>query len=134
MRVSMMMLLWLAAAAIVTYWISYFSDGAVQASGQTCYHVFERSFPLPDGFIAMCAVLAAVALRRQQPSAVLWGLLTAGGFFFLGLIDISYNLWNQMYAQHSVAMAIEAIINVCSLSLASGLSLFFWVYRRALGA
>ncbi|MGH8457251.1 MAG: hypothetical protein ACRETE_09725 [Stenotrophobium sp.] len=125
-------LLWLAALGIVLYWISYFTGGEVQASGENCYRMFERNFPLPDGFVALCAVLCALNLRRGREPALLWGLLTAGGFFFLGYIDIAYNLWNGMYAAISAPMAAEIVINIFSIGFAVWLSLFLWRNRRAL--
>ena len=64
-------LLWLAAAGIVAYWISFFAGGEVHASSDPCYLVFERNFPLPDGFVALCAVLCAEGLRRRAPFAAL---------------------------------------------------------------
>ncbi|MGH8460050.1 MAG: hypothetical protein ACRESS_00440 [Stenotrophobium sp.] len=123
-------LLWIAAIGIVLYWVSYFTGGEVQASGANCYRVFEQNFPLPDGFVALCAVLCALYLRRGNEHCLLWGLLTAGGFFFLGLIDIAYNLWNGMYAIFSAAMAAEIVINLFSLGFALWLSVFFWRNRR----
>lgn len=122
-------LLWLAALGIVLYWLSYFTGGEVQASGADCYRVFERNFPLPDGFVALCCVLCALALRRRSESALLWGLLAAGGWFFLGLIDIAYNLWNGMYAVLSAPMAAEIAINLFSLGFALWLCRFFWGQR-----
>jgi len=133
-RRGVMALLWLIAAAIVAYWLSFFFGGDVQASVDACYLVFQRSFPLPDGFVALCAILAAEALRRHRASSVLWMLLTAGGLFFLGLIDIHYNLGNGMYGVRNSAMALEAAINLACLGLATGLSAFAWRRRHALGA
>ncbi|WP_028079859.1 hypothetical protein [Solimonas soli] len=133
-RATVIVLLWLGATCIVAYWLAFFLGGSVQASSDACYLVFERSFPLPDGFVALCAVLAAEGLRRRRASAVAWALLTAGGFFFVGLIDINYNLGNGMYARHSGAMMLEMAINIACLVLAGGLSVFCWTRRRALGA
>ncbi|HWU69323.1 MAG TPA: hypothetical protein VN046_10620 [Stenotrophobium sp.] len=130
-RTTTIALLWIAAAGIALYWISYFTGGQVQASDDGCYHVFERNFPLPDGFVALCAVLCALNLRRGTEQSLLWGLLTAGGFFFLGFIDIAYNLWNGMYAIFSAAMAAEIVINLFSLGFALWLSAFFWRNRRS---
>jgi len=127
-------LLLLGALGIVAYWISYFTGGEVHASGALCYHVFERNFPLPDGFVALLSVLCAVALYQRRASAVLFGLLSAGGYYFLGLIDIAYNLWNDMYAQVSAPMMAEFAINVFCLGFATWLSVFLWGQRRALGA
>jgi hypothetical protein len=133
-RRGTIVLLWLAAAAIITYWLTFFTSGSVQAASDACYLVFERSFPLPDGFVALSAIVAAEGIRRQRPAGVLWALLTAGGFFFLALIDIGYNLDNGMYALRSAEMATETAINVACLAVAIWLTRFCWRYRRALGA
>ena len=54
-------LLWLAAAGIVAYWVSFFGGGEVHAAEDPCYLAFERNFPLPDGFVALCALVAVYA-------------------------------------------------------------------------
>lgn len=128
----MIVLLWAGALGIVAYWVSYFSGGEVHAADTLCYHVFERNFPLPDGFVALCCVLCALNLRRKKAPALLWGLLAAGGFLFLGLIDVSYNLWNGMYRKLNAAMAAEIVINMFCLGFAVWLSRFLWLNRRAL--
>lgn len=125
-------LLWLSAALILAYWLSYFGAGSVRASQAACYHLFERNFPLPDGFVALCAVLAALQLRRRRAAGLLWALLCAGGFCFLGLIDISYNLWNDMYRLRTAQMAGEALINLACLGMALCLSQRCWRWRRLL--
>jgi len=125
-------LLWVAAGGIVAYWISFFTGGEVHASADPCYLAFERNFPLPDGFVALCAVLAAEGLRRRKAEGLLWGLLAAGGFYFLGFIDTAYNLWNGMYAQRSAAMAAEVVINLFSFGFATWLVVFLWRGRREL--
>jgi hypothetical protein len=125
--------LWLAAAGIAAYWISFFSGGEVHASSDPCYLAFERNFPLPDGFVGLCAVLCAEGLRRRAAWALLYGLLAAGGFFFLGFIDVAYNLWNDMYRSIDAPMAAEIAINAFSLGFAAWLSAFLWRERRALG-
>ena len=127
-------LLWLTAAGIVLYWISFFGGGEVHAASDPCYLVFERNFPLPDGFVATACVLCAEGLRRRRGWAVLWGLIAAGGLYFLGLIDTAYNLWNDMYRTRSAAMAAEVAINLFCVTFATWLAAFLWRHRGALGA
>ena len=128
------LLLWLAAAGIVLYWLSFFGGGEVHAASDPGYLAFERNFPLPDGFVAVTSGLCAEGLRRRRGWAVLWGLLAAGGFYFLGFIDTAYNLWNGMYRTRSAAMAAEVAINVFCFTFATWLAAFLWRQRRALGA
>lgn len=124
--------LWISALGIAAYWISFFTGGEVHASSDPCYLAFEQNFPLPDGFVALCAVLTAVQLQRRRATAVLWGLLCAGGFFFLGLIDIAYNLWNDMYFHINGAMAAEILINIFCIGFATVLTMYLWRHRNAL--
>jgi hypothetical protein len=127
-------MLWLGAAGIILYWVSYFTEGQVHAAADACYHVFQRNFPLPDGFVALCSILCAQALRRRQGIAVLWGLLAAGGYLFLAFIDIAYNLWNGIYRMGNSAVSVEALINAFCIGIAAWLVYFLWHNRRSLDA
>lgn len=124
--------LWLGAVGIILYWVSYFTEGQVQAVSDACYDVFQRNFPLPDGFIALCSILCAEALRRRHGIAVLWGLLVAGGYLFLAFIDIAYNLWNGIYSVGNSAVSFEVLINVFCIGMAVWLIWFLWHNRRTL--
>jgi hypothetical protein len=112
--------------------VSYFTGGEVHAATDTCYHVFERNFPLPDGFVALCAVICAEQLRRGREAALFWGLLCAGGLFFLAWIDIAYNLWNDMYLRATASMAAEIVINLFCLGFGAALAAFLWRHRGAM--
>lgn len=125
-------LLALLSVGIAAYWTSFFLDGAVQASQEQWYLVFQRTFPVPDGAVALCAAISAVGLYRRRQWAVAWGLLAAGGLLFLGLIDTSFNLQNNIYARASGQVGAEIIINVFCLSLAPILALFLWRNRNHL--
>ena len=87
--------------------------------------------PLSGAF--QLRVLCAEGLRRRREWAVLWGLLAAGGFYFLGFIDTAYNLWNGMYRTRSAAMAAEVAINVFCFTFATWLAALLWKHRRTLG-
>lgn len=121
-------MLWVVAIGIIVYWISYFSEGSVHASADTYYHNFQRNFPAPDAMIALLCILCAESLRRIKPWCIFTGMAAVGGLLFLALIDISYNIWNDMYVVSSAAIGAEIIINIVCLSVAA--CLWFYLYKH----
>jgi hypothetical protein len=103
---------WVFAVGVVLYWLSFFLGGEVHAAENDCYLIFERNFPAPDVFTAIAGLVCAEGLRRGRSWAPVWGGVAAGGILFLGFIDVSYNVWNGMYARLSVAMLMENVINL----------------------
>lgn len=129
---SILTLLWLTAISIVAYWISYFNDGTVHSTAEQCYHVFERNFPAPDGMIALCAIATAIGLPGAREWSIYTGMTAVGGLLFLALIDIAYNLWNDMYANMNTGMVLETLINIACITVATALTRYLWVHRRQL--
>ena len=104
--------LWLFAVGVVLFWISFFWGGAVHASDDPCYVVFERNFVAPDLFTVLAGLICAEGLRRGKDWAVVWGGVTAGGILFLLGMDVSWNVLHGLYANFSFAMLTENMINV----------------------
>lgn len=121
-------MLWVVAIGIIVYWISYFTEGSVHASADVCYHSFQRNFPAPDAMIALMCILCAEGLRRIKPWSIFTGMAAVGGLLFLALIDISYNVWNDMYVMNSGAIGAEIIINIVCLGAAA--CLWFYLYKH----
>jgi len=129
---AMAVVLFVAGVGTILYWVAFFSSGAVQASSDPCYLVFERAFPAADGWTALCALVAAHALWRRRAHAVLFGIAAGSGFVFLGLMDVLYNLEHGMYALHSAEMAAEIVINVTCLTIGPAAIAYAWRARHAL--
>jgi hypothetical protein len=123
-------LLWLSVAGIAAYWLTFFSNVST-ASWDRCYVVFERAFPPADAVLALSAAAAAIALQRRRGGAVMWGLLAAGQFCFLGLLGAAYNLQHGGYG-FSLAMLAELWVNAFCLLSAVWLTTFLWRHRRML--
>jgi hypothetical protein len=121
-------LLWLFAIGVVLFWISFFGGGAVRASGDECYVVFERNFVAADLFTAMAGLVCAEGLRRGRDWARVWGGVAAGGILFLGFMDVSYNLLNGLYDHVSTAMIMENGINLYCFTF--GPFLIWYLLRR----
>lgn len=131
-RRALATILLLGGIGTVVYWVTFFTSGAVQATREPCYLAFERAFPAADGWTAVAAILAGVALLRRRPAAVLFAVAAGSGFVFLGLMDVLYNLEHGMYALWTAEMAGEIVINVFCLGvgpLAIGCA---WRWRRML--
>ena len=104
--------LWLFAAGVVLFWISFFWGGAVHTSDDECYIVFERNFVVADLFTALAGLICAEGLRRGRGWAVIWGGIAAGGILFLLFMDVSWNVLHDMYSNPSPAMLGENSINL----------------------
>jgi hypothetical protein len=120
------------AAIIVLYWVAWFSHRSLVASQHTRVYVnFEQAFPLADGFIVACLVLAAMSLRRGWPRALLFLLLGAGGGFYLFSMDVLFDLEHGIWFKGANG-AIEFAINVLTLCAAIALTRWTWSHRHAL--
>ncbi len=116
-------LLLVTAVATVAYWVDFFARGSVNVVEEDWYVKFERSFPVADGFMAVCAAVAAVGLLADRGWGVAVALVTAGALVFLGLMDVTFNLENRLYRflDTSWPMRAELVINVWSLGLGAAL-------------
>lgn len=123
-------LLLFTAVATVLYWVLYFTTGAVQAEASEVYKAFEDSFPPADMWMSACAVAAAVGMLRRRSWALLFGLLAASSLIFLGLMDVTYNVNQRMYARMTPEMILETVINVWTLGLGTLLIPFLWGRRH----
>lgn len=131
---SLAVILLIGAIGGSLYWVLFFTSGAVQASGHPCYLVFERAFPAADVWGIATALLAARGLWRGTAESVLFGIATGSAMIFLGLMDVLYNLENDMYAVVNPEMIAEIAINLFSLIVGPGTIAWVWRHRRALGA
>lgn len=118
----------LVVTAVVTaaYWLDFFLRGTVQAVPDDWYLRFERAFPVADGWMATCSLIAAVGLFTGRGYATVFGLLSAGALVFLGLMDLTFNLQNGLFRllPGSAQMWAEAVIIAWSLGLGSFLAVY----------
>jgi UDP-N-acetylmuramyl pentapeptide phosphotransferase/UDP-N-acetylglucosamine-1-phosphate transferase len=120
------------AAIIVAYWITWFTHRSLVASSNGSVYVnFEQAFPLADGFIVVFLLLAARALHQRSSSAVLFLLLGAGAGFYLGAMDVLYDIEHDIWSRGSNGLT-ELAINILTFSSASVLARWVWLHRREL--
>jgi hypothetical protein len=122
-------LMLLAALGTVAYWTAWFTTGAVRTADDAAYVAFENAFPLADGYMTLCYVVAAVHLLRGRASAVPVGIAAGSAMVFLGLMDTLFNLEHGKYATMTGEMAVETAINVGCLTFGPVTMIRLWNAR-----
>ncbi|MBS0278493.1 MAG: hypothetical protein JSR81_12795 [Proteobacteria bacterium] len=112
-------LLVLAAVVTAYYWWDYFTGGDVMVLKDRWYTAFESSFPVADGWLSLCALIAGIGFFLGRRAAPLFGLMAASAFFYLAAMDITFDVENGLYAMAAAsdAMKFEIFINVSCLIL-----------------
>lgn len=112
-------LLVIAAAVTVFYWWSYFTGGDVMTTHERWYTAFESSFPVADGWLALCMLVSGAGFLLQRRFATPWGLMAGSALLYLAAMDITFNVENGMYALASAndAMKFEVFINAATVVL-----------------
>ncbi|MBI3439748.1 MAG: hypothetical protein HY054_14065 [Proteobacteria bacterium] len=125
----------LIVGAIVTglYWWSYFTGGDVMATHERWYTAFESSFPVADGWMALCMAAAGAGfVMRRGWASPLW-LMAGSALIYLGCMDMTFNVENGMYALAAAndAMKFEVFINVTTLILGVWTLVASWPRQQA---
>lgn len=89
-------LLVVTGVGTVAYWLDFFLRGTVQAVSEDWYLRFQLAFPVADGWMALCSLVAGVGLLTGAAYATVFGLLAAGALVFLGFMDLTFNLRNGL--------------------------------------
>ena len=112
-------LLVISAIGLIYYWVDFYLRKGVQVIQEDWYLKFQKSFPVADMWLAVCALLGAVGLLTEQNYGLLFSLLAASSLIFLALMDITFNIKNKLYrlVGESREMVFEVVINLWSLLL-----------------
>ena len=107
------------AAGLFLYWVLYFTAGVAPPNPPPGYFVFQNSFTYADLILAVLLTRAATYLLGNDPIRRVIGrglsLVCAGALLFLGGLDISFNLQNEIYLTWSFDMALETLVNIWCL-------------------
>jgi hypothetical protein len=130
-------LMLLTAVGIVLFWIVFFADLDAQrastfASRSEVWFAWELSFPLADAWVALAATAGAIGLWRDRPAGLLFGLVSAGGLVFLGLIDLLFFLENGLYLPMNADTAPELIIHLWAIGFGASAIVTIWNHRNKL--
>ncbi|MBS2027031.1 MAG: hypothetical protein JST54_03920 [Deltaproteobacteria bacterium] len=128
-----------AFVVTVAYWVIwFFVDRAILASANTeSYYVFENAFPVADTWLAVTALLGAIALRKRRATTLLWCLCAGSASLYLAGMDILFDLENGIYKAPTGdwgGVVVEALINAGTLFIGAYVVHWTWKHRRTLAA
>lgn len=104
------------AALIPAYWISVFTGVFPVEEVVPGYRTWFMSFPVPDFYIAISAVLAVLHLDKRDKFATLFGTMTGSGLIFLGLYALGYGHLTGLLYQLNTEEVIEILIKIYCLT------------------
>lgn len=107
----------LTAAGVIAFWTNWFLKGSHLHARPECYRLFENTFPLPDGVMALLMFVTAVGLWRQTRSRFFFGYLAAGMCLYLAGLDTCYHLQHGGFSdwQDPETLVRAAISTYCYL-------------------
>ena len=110
------------AACLLVYWPIFFTVGLAPADPPAGYFVFQHSFTVPDIFLALALIRAGTWLLSEdlvrQSCGHALSLVCCGGLLFLGMLDISFNILNSVYAVLSLETVVEMAVNAWCIGFA----------------
>ena len=122
-------LLIITALVTIYYWADFFFTGGVHVMEEEWYIKFEKAFPVADLWgLSACSLIGAAGLLTEQPYGPFFSLLAAGSMIFLALMDITFNVENNLYPLIATSnqMVFELVINLWTLVLGISLIIYLW--------
>ena len=115
------------AVGLIYYWVDFYMKGGVQAVNEDWYIRFQKAFTVADLWTAVCAIVGAIGLLTGQAFGALFAVVAASSLIFLGLMDITFNIQNNLYRLigKSSQMKFELFINLSTLGLGIALIVLF---------
>ena len=128
MFIAFSVLLFGTAIGLIYYWIDFYIKKGVQAVNEDWYIRFQKAFTAADIWTAVCAVTGAIGLLAGQTYGVIFAFIAASSLIFLGLMDVTFNIQNNLYRLigKSSQMKFELFINLWTLGLGIALIVIFW--------
>lgn len=112
------------SAGIILYWITVFLGIFPVVELVPGYTLWFMSFPLPDFWIAINALIAAILLIRGRGTAVPFGIVAGSSMIFLSLYATAYG-WNSgLLCQKTIDEYIEIAIKIYTFSVG-----FFFIFK-----
>ena len=119
----------ITSVGIVYYWIDFYRRKGVQVIQEEWYLKFQKACSIADIWIVVSSFLGAIGILTGQSFGVLFSILAGSSIIFLALLDIGFNIENNLYRLigESREMVFELGINFWTLILGIVLIVFYGV-------
>ena len=119
MLIALSILLICTAICCIYYWIDFYAKGSVQVINEDWYIKFHKAFTIADLWMAVSAIIGAIGLLLGQTYGFIFALIAAASLIFLGLMDVTFNIQNNLYrfVGNSGQMKFEVFLNFFALGL-----------------
>ena len=104
------------ALFIVGYWTSVITGIFPVTEIVAGYKNWFMSFPLPDFYVAICAVSTVYSIRENPKMSGLFGAMTGSSLLFLGLYALAYGHNTGLLYHLTTDEIIEICIKIYCLS------------------
>jgi hypothetical protein len=117
------------AVGIFLFWIAFFTQDVVSIQDpqlKKIYLAFESAFPIADFYLALMLIIGGIGLLRNRLYGYFFSVIAGASLIFLGLLDVSFNFLNGLYALGAQETVFNVLINFACLSFGIYLLLAIW--------
>ena len=105
-----------AALGFIIFWLYFLISGHSDPRNTEIHLAFEMSFFLPDIFwITPLLLLSAFWLKKGNEKGPAASTAAGGAMVFLGLVDISFNLQQGIYARSLSDAMFNGLVNLFTI-------------------
>ena len=118
----------LLGIGFVGFWvIFYFTEYKNPKMEETAF-THEKSFPLPDlVWIMPCLFIAGFGILLEQKFGFFFSALAGSGMMFLGLIDLAFNIQNDVFKEKEFGTYMGIFIILLMLIFGPICIVFAWL-------
>ncbi|HDP24068.1 MAG TPA: hypothetical protein ENN34_01360 [Deltaproteobacteria bacterium] len=102
----------ITAAGIIVFWLAFFSGAIIPEDAPGYYLAYEYAFPVADALLAAGLFCSALLILKRNPLGRDLALVCAGALIFLGILDISFNTLNGIYALSTMDALTNGFVNL----------------------
>lgn len=103
----------LFGTGVLFYWVYFFLLEDSNPANSGIWLAYERAFPYADViWITPLLFLSVFWMSKQNPKGIVTTIASGGCLVFLGLVDVTYNIQQGIYAKSIFDAVLNGFINL----------------------